>query len=273
MKKIDYNSLFSRNIGVFTEEQQEKIKGLKIAIAGVGGLGGSVAYSLARLGVGELRLADPEKFEESNINRQFGAYIDTVGSYKSQGVAKDLIRINPELKIKIWNEPLSKDNMDSFLDGVDVVIDGMEFFETGNELELHRSAVKRGLWVFMLQGVNNITTFLSFDPRGETFEEMFCRDGKISLPLLISKMFPRLPKGASPESIKSLIEKYENGESIHFSSYSVLAPMGGTFVVEELIKVIVRGEQPAEVAPNIFSLDLEDMTITHYDGEGNEIKK
>ena len=55
-----YEDLFQRNIGVFTAEEQERIRGLVVAIAGAGGLGGPVAYNLARLGVGEIRLADPE---------------------------------------------------------------------------------------------------------------------------------------------------------------------------------------------------------------------
>lgn len=263
-QKYTYDEIFQRNIGVFTPEEQERIKNLKVAIAGVGGMGGSVAYSLARLGVGEMRLADPEKFEISNVNRQFGAYVDTVDMFKSDAVGQELLRINPEIKLEKWNKPLNKSNIDEFLNGVDVVFDGMEFFELENERYLHEVAVKKGLWVFILQGVFNITTFLAFNPKGTTFEDMFVKDDKVSLPLMISKMFPELPKGANPEEIDRIMAKHEKGDSIHFPSYSVLAPMGGTFLVEEFIKVVIRGIAPAEEAPNIFSLDLDSMTIKHY---------
>lgn len=262
--KYSYDEIFQRNIGVFTEQQQEKIKNLKVAIAGVGGMGGSVATSLARLGVGEIRLADPEKFEISNVNRQFGAYIDTVGMYKSDAMEQELKRINPEIIIKKWNEPLTPKNIDAFLNETDVVFDGMEFFELENERYLHKVAVKNKLWVFILQGVFNITTFLAFNPEGATFEDLFVIDGKANLGAMISKMFPELPKGASPEAIQKIMQDYNEGKEIHFPSYSVLAPMGGTFLVEEFIKVIVRGEKPAEEAPNIFSLNLETMEIKHY---------
>jgi molybdopterin/thiamine biosynthesis adenylyltransferase len=264
---FSYDELFQRNIGIFTPDEQDSIKELKIAIAGVGGLGGSVAYSLARLGVGELRLADPEIFEVSNINRQFGAYIDTVGMYKSDAIADELLRINPNLIIKKWNEPLNEGNIPAFLDGVSAVIDGIEFFEFENELALHREAVKRGLWVFMLQGVANITSFLTFDPDGATFEDIFFKNGGIDLMAAISKMFPKLPAGATEEAISAILADFEAGKGIHFPSYSVLAPMGGVFVVEELIKVIVRKMPPAEVAPSLFLLDLSDMTISHHHNE------
>ncbi len=263
-KKYTYDEIFQRNIGVFTKEEQKKIRNLKIAIAGVGGMGGSVAYSLARLGVGEFRLADPEKFEISNVNRQFGAYTDTVGMYKSDAIEQELKRINPEIIIKKWNEPLTPKNIEDFLKGTDVVFDGMEFFELENERYLHKVSVKNKLWVFILQGVFNITTFLAFNPDGVTFEEMFVVDEKVDLGTMISKMFPELPKGASPEAIQKIMQDYNEGKEIHFPSYSVLAPMGGTFLVEEFIKVIVRGEKPAEEAPNIFSLNLETMEIKHY---------
>lgn len=252
--KYTYEEIFQRNIGVFTPEEQERIRNLKVAIAGAGGLGGSVAYSLARLGVGEIRLADPEKFDVPDINRQFGAYIDTVGMYKSDAVGKELLRINPEIIIKKWNERISNNNISDFLDGTDVVVDGIEFFELDNERILHKEAVKRNLWVFILQGVFNITSFLSFNPRGMTFEEMFSEKGKISLPLMIKKMFPKLPKGATKEAINAVLQNFEAEEEIHFPSYSVLAPTGGAFVVEEMIKVLVRNEPPGRTSPLAISI-------------------
>lgn len=61
---------FERNLGFLTLEEQERINNSVVAIAGAGGDGGLLALQFARLGVGEIRLADPDPFEAENINRQ-----------------------------------------------------------------------------------------------------------------------------------------------------------------------------------------------------------
>lgn len=267
MGEYSYDDLFARNIGIFTPEQQGRIREMTVAIAGVGGLGGSAAYSLCRLGVGRLHLADPETFDASNVNRQFGAYVDTVGVPKVHAVARELRRINPGIELQLWERPLDASSVRGFLKDADAVVDGLEFFELEAERSLHREAVSRGLWVFMLQGVGNVTSFVSFDPHGVTFEQMFVdASGHVELARLIRFMFPRLPLDASPADVAAVLSAYERGEAVHFPSYSVLAPMGGCFVVEDLVNVTVRERRPAGVAPSLYLLDLDDMSITHYEG-------
>ena len=90
-----YDEITQRNIGFVTPDEQARLRGLVVAVAGCGGVGAPAAHYLARLGVGELRLADPEDFEASNINRQFAAYVDTIGVNKAEAVAAELRRINP----------------------------------------------------------------------------------------------------------------------------------------------------------------------------------
>jgi len=100
MQSPTYDEIFQRNIGVFTPEEQEKIKNLKIAIIGVGGLGAPATENLTRLGVGELRLVEPDTFEISNFNRQTGAYLNTIGRNKAE-VMVDMVKlINPEIKLR-----------------------------------------------------------------------------------------------------------------------------------------------------------------------------
>jgi molybdopterin/thiamine biosynthesis adenylyltransferase len=138
-----YEELTSRNIGVVTEDEQERIRALKVAVAGCGTIGAPMASFLARLGVGELRLADPEDFDASNINRQFGAYVDTVGVNKAEAVAAEVRRINPEVTVRTFPGGVAADSMAALLDGVDVVIDGLEFFALEIEMLLHREAARR----------------------------------------------------------------------------------------------------------------------------------
>ncbi|MFC1955569.1 ThiF family adenylyltransferase [Chloroflexota bacterium] len=71
--ECEYKEIFSRNIGILTESDQDKLRNCTLAVAGVGGVGGLLAERLIRLGVGQLKITDPGLFEPSNLNRQFGS--------------------------------------------------------------------------------------------------------------------------------------------------------------------------------------------------------
>lgn len=258
--KFSYEEMFQKNIGAFTKEEASRIRNLKVAIAGAGGLGGPLSYILARLGVGEVRLADPDIFDVTNINRQFGAYIDTVGQYKTEAIKNELLRINPYLVIKNWNVAINRSNIKEFLDGADVVIDGIDFFELEAENLLHKEAFKRKLWIFTCQGAGNIISYLTFNPNGVTLEKMISENGKLSLRKAIAKMFPILPREATSE----IIDEVVSGIGDHIPSYSVLPPIGGALVAEEMIKVLIRKKTPAAEAPDLFLIDLEKMNIIFY---------
>ena len=70
---FDYNEAFSRNIGLFTLEEQDKLRRSHVAIAGMGGVGGVHVATLARTGIGNFTIADPDCFELANMKRQYGA--------------------------------------------------------------------------------------------------------------------------------------------------------------------------------------------------------
>ena len=74
---FDYHEAFSRNIGLVTLEEQERLRRSHVAIAGMGGMGGVHLITLARAGIGSFAIADPDCFELANMNRQYGARVDT----------------------------------------------------------------------------------------------------------------------------------------------------------------------------------------------------
>lgn len=102
----------------------EKLKGLKVLIAGCGGLGSNIAISLARIGVGSLKLIDFDVVEPSNLNRQ-QYYIDDIGEFKVIALKRNLMRINPFIKIDDLNFKLSEKNMD-LLKEVDIIIEAFD---------------------------------------------------------------------------------------------------------------------------------------------------
>ena len=71
---FSYELAFARNVGWVTEQEQARLKQCSVAIGGLGGVGGAHAITLARLGVGNFRLADFDVFDWPNMNRQAGAF-------------------------------------------------------------------------------------------------------------------------------------------------------------------------------------------------------
>src|SRR5438309_9711646 len=100
MIKFSYEEAFDRNIGWLTEWEQQALRGKRVAIAGMGGVGGVHLLTLARLGIGAFNLADFDKFDLANFNRQAGAFMDTVGRPKLDVMAEMALGIDPELRIE-----------------------------------------------------------------------------------------------------------------------------------------------------------------------------
>ena len=107
---------FNRNIGVWSEKFQESLKDVTIGIAGLGGSGGGLATILARNGFYNFKLADFDKFERHNIQRQFYALESTLNKPKSDITAQGIKDINPEVSVEVYEKGVTLDNLDHFLD-------------------------------------------------------------------------------------------------------------------------------------------------------------
>ena len=119
---------FSRNIGLLTQTEQDRLVNAKVAIPGMGGVGGIHLITMTRTGVGKFHIADFDTFEPVNINRQFGAQVQNFGRSKTEVMKEKALKINPYLEIKEFHEGINESNIDDFLDGIQVVIDGLDFF-------------------------------------------------------------------------------------------------------------------------------------------------
>ena len=125
---FDYARAFSRNIGWVTDEEQERLRSARVAIAGLGGVGAYHAVALARLGVMRFRLADFDRFELENFNRQHGAGMSTLGRPKLEVVAAMVSDINPLAEIEQFPNGVLVGNLQTFLRGADVYLDGLDYF-------------------------------------------------------------------------------------------------------------------------------------------------
>ncbi len=119
---------FSRTIGLITRQELETLKNKTVAIAGLGGVGGSHVLTLVRLGIGALHIADMDTFGVENFNRQVGASMNTLGQEKVRVIESMAKAINPEIKIKIFPQGITDQNVNEFFSGVDAYLDGLDFF-------------------------------------------------------------------------------------------------------------------------------------------------
>ena len=138
----------------FGREGQEKLKKATVLVAGAGGIGCPVATYLTAAGVGEVRIADFDVVSLSNLNRQVLHRQDDMGELKARSAAAKLSRLNPHVRIVPITDRLDDDTLPGLLEGVDVVVDGLDNFET--RMAINREAVARSI-PFLYGGVNGLT--------------------------------------------------------------------------------------------------------------------
>lgn len=128
MSTFDQSKAFSRNLGWLTPSEQALVQASHVGIVGLGGVGGQYAECLARLGVGEFTICDPDTFEVENTNRQNECRVSNYGKNKAQ-VIKELIQdINPEAKVTIIEGAMSESQVTHFCSAIDVYFDALDFF-------------------------------------------------------------------------------------------------------------------------------------------------
>lgn len=144
MSAFNYDEAFSRNLGVVSPDQHQRLCNATVAIAGMG-VGGDYLISLVRAGVGGFHLAEFDEFELVNFNRQYGANMGTIGRRKLDVMVEYALQINPALRIKTFPEGISTGNIDAFLAGVDLAIDAVDAFAVDMHPLLINAASARGL--------------------------------------------------------------------------------------------------------------------------------
>lgn len=170
---FNYDNAFSRNIGWVTPEEQTIIQSKRIAIAGMGGVGGEHLTTLARLGFQQFNIADFDVFEEHNFNRQAGAFTDTINCDKAQTMADITKKINPNSDIKIFTDGVIPDNVDAFLENVDVYVDSLDFFAMDAREMLFRACADRNIPIVTAAPLGMGCALLTFMPGKMDFDDYF----------------------------------------------------------------------------------------------------
>lgn len=174
---FSYEEAFSRNLGWLTEWEQQALRGKCIGIAGMGGVGGAHLLTLARSGIGRFHIADYDHFELANFNRQTGASTETLGRPKVEVLAERAREINPELHLAIFDAGIDEHNLESFLAGVDVYVDGLDFFALEIRRKLMARCAELGIPTIIAAPVGMGAAYVVFEPGGMSFEHWFRLEG------------------------------------------------------------------------------------------------
>ena len=239
--QYDYSAAFSRNLGWVTAAEQQKLRQSRVAIAGLGGVGGAHAMTLARLGISKFRLADFDEFSVHNFNRQVGANMATIGRSKLDVMTEMLRSVNPDVEVLGFEKGIDARNIDEFLAGVDVYVDSLDFFAMDVRRLVFSECARRGIPALTAAPLGMGCAFLYFKPGGMTFEGYFRLEGKEVL-----DQYARFIAGLSPSMLQ---RKYLVApESVNFSerrgpstmmACDLCAGMMGTNVLKVLLN---RGE-------------------------------
>lgn len=249
---FDYDSAFSRNIGWVTEPEQAVLRGKRVAIAGLGGVGGSHLLTLSRLGVGAFHISDFDAFDLVNFNRQAGATMGHLGRPKVDVLAEMALDINPELEIRKFPEGVTEGNVHRFLDGVDLYVDGLDFFAVTARRMVFAECAARGIPATTAAPLGMGVSLLNFLPNRTTFEEYFRMDGREEteqlLRFLVGLSPVRLQMGALVDESRIDL-KNRKGPSTAMGC-ELCAGMAGA----QALKILL-GRGPVIAAPRALHLD------------------
>lgn len=204
---------FSRTAYVFGENAIEKLNNSRVAIFGVGGVGGYICEALCRAGVGHIDIFDRDTVSLSNINRQIIALHSTVGRPKVEVMKERILDINPECEINAYNVFYLPENADEFdLSAYNYIADAVD--TVAAKLEIAERAYKLGIPVISAMGAGNKTDPTRFEvadindtsvcPLARVMRRELKNRGIKKYKVVYSKEEPRKSGVTDPESGKSI---------------------------------------------------------------------
>ena len=257
---FEYDAAFSRNIGWVTQNEQAKLKNARIAIAGLGGVGGAHLLTLSRLGLANFNISDFDDFDVHNLNRQAGAFMPFMGKSKIETLARLARDINPEIDLRLFPQGVQPENVDEFLRDVDVYVDGLDFFALPARRMVFAKCREKGIPALTAAPLGMGVAFLYFSPTGMSFEDYFKVEGHES-----QEQYARFIAGLSPAMVQrdylvapeAVNFKEKRGPSTVMAC-DLCAGVMGTSVLKVLLG---RGKMKA--APWGMHFDAYHQTLKH----------
>ena len=229
---------FSRTALLIGEDGLEKLKRSRVAVFGVGGVGGYVVEALARSGVGALELIDKDVVSVSNINRQIIALHSTVGQYKTEVAAARAKDINPDIRVDVRNVFYLPENAAEFdFTQYDYVVDAID--TVSGKIALIEQAMRANVPVISSMGAGNKLDATAFEV-ADISKTSVCPLARVMRRELKKRGIEHLKVVYSKEEPKpSALTDEETGKPIPASIAFVPSVVGliiGGEVIKDLIK-------------------------------------
>jgi molybdopterin/thiamine biosynthesis adenylyltransferase len=260
MHSFTYDEAFSRNIGWLTHPEQEQLRHKRVAIAGLGGVGGVHLLTLCRLGIGKFHLADFDSFDLANFNRQAGATVSTLGQNKLDVMVQQAKDINPEIDITGFPEGVTQSNIEAFLQDVDLYIDGLDFFAFEVRQAVFAACAAKGIPAITAAPLGMGAAVLNFLPGGMSFDEYFrLNDGTEAekpLRFLMGLAPSRLQMGYLVDPTKVDLANHKGPSTI--MACQLCAGVAAT----EALKILL-GRGPVRAAPKGYHFDAYRNKLAH----------
>lgn len=260
MQAFDYDSAFSRNIGWVTESEQARLRNARVAVAGLGGVGGIHLLTLARLGIGRFSIADFDVFDIVNFNRQAGATMSTLERPKVDVLAEMARDINPEIELRCFPNGVQRETLDAFLEDVDVYVDGLDFFAFEARRATFAACRRKGIPAVTAAPLGMGTALLVFGAEGMSFEDYFgfegCDEMEMSIRFLVGLSPAMLQRGYVAD-----MSRVNLAERRGPSSIAACQLCAGVTAVETLKLLLGRGG--VKVAPWASQFDAYRMRYVH----------
>ena len=236
---------FNRTALLYGDDSVKKLSECRVAVFGIGGVGGYVCEALVRSGIGAVDIIDDDKVAESNINRQIIALHSTVGRYKTDVMQERLLDINPDVKINNRKVFFTSESAELFdFSEYDYVVDAID--SVSGKIALATLCTKAGTPVISSMGAGNKIHADMFEvsdiyktsvcPLARVMRNELKKRGIKKLKVVYSKEQPRTPKrkiNASSDTLPN--NRNKNG------SYIKQAP-GSSAFVPSVVGLIIAGE-------------------------------
>lgn len=138
-ERVDRNLAWLGNTREEARARQEKLRDAVIGVAGTGGIGGSTAMRLVRMGATKLKVADCDEFDTTNIQRQVGAERHNLGRNKAEVVGEMTFEISRDVDVDVYPQGITDDTAQPFVDGCDIVLDQIDVYTVDAHYALHEA--------------------------------------------------------------------------------------------------------------------------------------
>ena len=260
-----------RNIGPVTFEEQEKIRTSKVAVLGVGGLGGPLAENLVRAGCQNLVICDFDVFDESNLNRQI-CTVEDIGKRKIDVVEAFLQKIDSEVSVSKFFK-ITQENIDAVFEGVKVI--ALTLDDPATSIFIAREARKRGIPMIESWAVPFLFTWW-FTPESVDYEETYSLETKnydygellnLKKEINLATFQALLPKVFTMPGVR---EKYDRepgafeemmAGNIGARSFTPFVRITADFLSVDVIFSGILDIKPKNLAPNLKGFDYINMEV------------